>query len=595
MIEENLSVAVKRIGQAAWDMSAWIVATFIVWSLRFDFQPNYSYTFRIFLLALSFAVAQLFLGFIFHLYRGRYRIGSIDEVSGVTLTAVIISGLGTAVVMVLHVNNIPRSLPALAGVFALGIMLSGRVALRLYRLRFRGDNDGARTLIYGAGHTGEHLLRLMVSDPARTFNPVGVLDDDPKKQRLRSYGVRVLGSIDDLERAVAKTAATTLVIAITRVTSDQMRDLDRRCTALNLDLRIIPSGNEMLTEGVSLGDISQITVEDLLGRRPINVDDIGISKFLKGKRILITGAGGSIGSELARQVSRYEPSFLGILDRDESGIQSVQLSIDGHGLLCDDYLILADIRDSERVQQILAQTKPDIVFHAAALKHLSLLEANPDEAVKTNILGTANVIKAALAVGVKTFVNISTDKAADPESVLGLSKRVTERLTSSAGRDSDVRYMSVRFGNVLGSRGSVLHTFREQIAAGGPVTVTDPNVTRYFMTIKEAVHLVLQAATIGENGKTLILDMGEPVRIADVARQLIDSSGRDIEISYVGLRPAEKMHEILIGKQEQPKATAHPLVTQVSVEPLDLKDLDSSMASSSDGYQLMRILNGLAS
>jgi len=594
VIEEHFSVAVKRIGQAVWDMSAWIMATFVVWSLRFDFQPDYSYTFRILLLALVFAVAQLFLGLIFSLYRGRYRIGSIDEVSGVTFTAVIISVLGTAVVMVLRIDNIPRSLPALAGVFALGIMLSGRVALRLYRLRFRGDNRGARSLIYGAGHTGEHLLRLMVSDPARTFNPVGVLDDDPEKQRLRSYGVRVLGSIDDLERAVAKTSATTLVIAITRATSEQMRDLDRRCSALNVDLRIIPSGNEMLTEGVSLGDISQVTVEDLLGRRPINVDDIGISKFLKGKRILITGAGGSIGSELARQVSRYEPSFLGILDRDESGIQSVQLSIDGQGLLCDDYLILADIRDSERVRQILAQTKPDIVFHAAALKHLSLLEANPDEAVKTNILGTANVIRAALEVDVKTFVNISTDKAADPESVLGLSKRVTERLTSAAGRDSDVRYMSVRFGNVLGSRGSVLHTFREQIAAGGPVTVTAPGVTRYFMTVKEAVHLVLQAATIGENGKTLILDMGKPVRIADVARQLIGSSGRDIEISFVGLRPAEKMHEILIGAQEQPLATAHHLVTQVSVEPLDLSQLESSMATCSGSYQLMRNLNGLA-
>lgn len=583
-----------RLGQVSWDMCAWAIATLAAWTLRFDFQPDWSNVEPIVILALGLMAGQVALGFAFQLYRGRYRVGSIDEVTGLTLTVVVLIIIGTVVLAATQPAGVPRSLPAISGALALGLMLTGRVGLRLYRMRVLGAR-GVRTLIYGAGHTGEHLVRLMMSDPAQTFRPVGVLDDDPDKRRLRTYGVRVLGGDQELEAAVAKTEATVLVVAMTRVSSPQLRNLDRRCSALGVELRIIPTGNELLTRNVDLTDIANVTVEDLLGRRPIETDEAGISDLIRGRRVLITGAGGSIGSELSRQVARYGPAFLGILDRDESSIQAVQMSTTGHGLLGDDNLLLADIRDADGLREVFRSVQPDLVFHAAALKHLSLLEVYPSEAFKTNVLGTHNVLEAACAVGVKTFVNISTDKAADPTSVLGMSKLVTERLTSDASMKHDGRYLSVRFGNVLGSRGSVLNLFREQIAAGGPVTVTDPDVTRYFMTVGEAVHLVLQAAAIGCSGTTLILDMGVPVRIADVAEQLIELSGRNVEVTYVGLRPGEKLHEVLIGSDEVEESTSHSLITQVTVGNLSIEEVRQVKAASKTDYDaLVTLVSGRA-
>jgi FlaA1/EpsC-like NDP-sugar epimerase len=302
-----------------------------------------------------------------------------------------------------------------------------------------------------------------------------------------------------------------------------------------------------------------------LGRRQIQTDEAGISELLKGKRILITGAGGSIGSEIARQVHRYQPAFVGILDRDESAIHAVQLSIDGRGLLDSENLILADIRDESWIREVFERTKPEIVFHAAALKHLSLLERYPDEGYKTNVVGTQNVINACQAAGASVFINISTDKAADPTSVLGKTKLLTEQMTASIEPNNGERFISVRFGNVLGSRGSVLTAFRHQIANGGPVIVTDVNATRYFMTIPEAVHLVLQAAVIGDHAETLILDMGEPVKIDDVAKQMIEKSGREIKIEYTGLRPGEKPDEVLFAREEVAATKSHPLIFHTQV------------------------------
>ena len=319
---------------------------------------------------------------------------------------------------------------------------------------------------------------------------------------------------------------------------------------------------------VALDDIAEVTIEDLLGRQPIGANEAAISGFLQGKRVLITGAGGSIGSELARQVFQYEPESLVLLDRDESALQATELSLDGKGLLDSERLVLADIRDAQRLREVLEARKPEIVFHAAALKHLSLLQAYPAEAVKTNVIGTQNLLTSALEVGVQAFVNISTDKAANPTSVLGYSKLITERLTAAADESATGRYLSVRFGNVLGSRGSVLNTFRDQIKNGGPVTVTHPDVTRFFMTVEEAVHLVLQAAAEGQGGRTLILNMGEPVRIAAVAQQLIEASGSEIEVAFVGLRAGEKLHEELVGDRELVESTTHPLVSQTSVNRL---------------------------
>ncbi|MCB0916769.1 MAG: polysaccharide biosynthesis protein, partial [Actinobacteria bacterium] len=307
-------------------------------------------------------------------------------------------------------------------------------------------------------------------------------------------GVRVRGTICDLERLVATLDAQVLVVAIAEVNAAQLRDLDKRCRALGVHLRVIPSPVEIVKGTVHLSDVSEVTEEDLLGRRPVHTDEPEIARMLQGKRVLITGAGGSIGSELARQVNSYDPAYLGLLDRDESALHALHLSMFGKAMGDTDDLILADIRDQARLTEIMQRIRPDVVFHAAALKHLPMLEAAPSEAFKTNVLGTRNVLQAAYEAGVPLFVNISTDKAADPVSVLGHSKRTTERLTAGIVPPHSGRYLSVRFGNVLGSRGSVLTAFRSQISAGGPVTVTHPEVTRYFMTVKEAVHLVLQAA-----------------------------------------------------------------------------------------------------
>lgn len=579
----------RRSFQAAWDALAWVIGTLAAVEIRFDFQATRAQLLAPTWLILGVVSAQLLLGFTFHLYRGRYKVGSIDEVSGITLMVGTLAVASSIVVFIIQPFDLPRSVPLLGAVIALGIMLSARVALRLYRIRRWGAGPGVRVLIYGAGEVGDHVLRLMMSDSNRTFLPVGFIDDNPGKQHLRIYGVRVLGMGKDLDRIVQATGALSVIVAINSIDAGTLRDLQARCSRLDVGLRVVPSANALLPEAVRLGDISHVTVEDVLGRQPVNADETVIAGFLRGKRVLVTGAGGSIGSELARQIHRYQPAYLGVLDRDESGIQAVQLSIDGHGLLDSESLILADIRDRERIEEILRITRPDIVFHAAALKHLPMLEMYPAEAWKTNIEGTIHLIKAAMAANVHTFVNISTDKAADPVSVLGMSKMITERLTAWAARKTGRTYVSVRFGNVLGSRGSVLNTFRTQIQAGGPVTITDPQATRFFMTISEAVHLVLQAAAIGEGGSTLILDMGDPVNIESVARQLIEMSGTSVAVTYVGLRPGEKMHELLTGANETAMPTAHPKVTQVQVKALDPVALDN--ASETGAADMRRLID----
>jgi FlaA1/EpsC-like NDP-sugar epimerase len=444
-------------------------------------------------------------------------------------------------------------------------MLGGRFTLRAYRQRSIFSRDGERVLIFGAGESGDQIIRQMIATPSANLTPVAIIDDNPKMYNLRIHGIRVVGNSAELEQVVRRTSASTLVVAIAGIGSKQLLELDRRCKAINLNLRVIPTTSEIIGGALKLGDISHVTEEDLLGRRQIQTDEAGISAFLKGKRILITGAGGSIGSEIARQVHRYQPAFVGILDRDESAIHAVQLSIDGRGLLDSENLILADIRDEFWIREVFERTKPEIVFHAAALKHLSLLEHYPDEAYKTNVVGTQNVINACQTAGVSVFINISTDKAADPTSVLGQTKLLTERMIASIEPNNGERFISVRFGNVLGSRGSVLTAFRHQIANGGPVTVTDVNATRYFMTIPEAVHLVLQAAVIGDHAETLILDMGEAVKIDDVAKQMIEQSGREIKIEYTGLRPGEKPDEVLFAKDEVAASRAHPLIFHIQV------------------------------
>jgi FlaA1/EpsC-like NDP-sugar epimerase len=458
----------------------------------------------------------------------------------------------------------------LAAPIAIFIMMAVRYLKRLIIERSRQPGEhAAPALIYGAGYMGSLLVRRMLTDATSPYRPVGLIDDHPQRSKTWHSGVRVLGTGDDLADVAENTDAKVLVVAIAHADSGLLRRITDLARPAGLTVLVLPPFEASLDGLSRLGDLRDISIDDLIGRTPIDTRVETIAGYLTGKRVLVTGAGGSIGGELARQVAKYRPDRIILLDHDETGLQATQVSLIGRGLFEGDDLVLADVRDRETIIQLFDDLRPEVVFHAAALKHLSPLERYPGEAWKTNVLGTSNVLEAALAAEVETFVNISTDKAANPTSALGKSKRLGERLVAWAARKSEHSYLSVRFGNVLGSRGSMVPLFRQMINAGGPLTITDRNVTRYFMSISEACQLVVQAGAIGRLGEVLILDMGEPVRILDIAERMIEMSGRDIRIVFTGLRTGEKLHEDLLGPGEQDDRPFHPRISHTPADPLD--------------------------
>jgi len=540
-------------------------------------------------------------GLIAGMYRSRSRRGSLDEVVGVCVAALgTCAALTITTTFLIRGQQAPLATVAGAAVFAVLAMLGARYVLFAVRQRIRKAAPTAaavKIIVFGAGAAGAQLVHSLLTHQGAEYLPVAMLDDDPDKRRLRIYGVPVLGDRSAMALAAAKTGASVLVIAIARASGTAIRDLTAEAERCGLVPKVVPSVAELLSGVERIEGVRDPRISDLLGRRPVQIDVASMSGHFVGKRILVTGAGGSIGSELCRQLHRFEPAELIMLDRDESALHAVQLDLHGRALLDEDGSVLADIRDPRRVRQVFEQFQPQIVFHAAALKHLPLLERYPAEALKTNVWGTWTVLEAAAECGVQSFVNISTDKAADPVSVLGYSKRVAERLTAHMARKAAGTYLSVRFGNVLGSRGSVLTALSAQVAAGGPVTVTHPEVSRYFMTADEAVQLVLQAAVIGRDGEVLVLDMGEPVRIADMARRLVATVPRQVDIVYTGLRPGEKMYEDLLGEGEKDERPYHPLIRHVPVGPLTpelvlkidpaegLTGLREALADSAAGHQ----------
>jgi FlaA1/EpsC-like NDP-sugar epimerase len=465
-----------------------------------------------------------------------------------------------------------------AGALALVAMFALRFLVRSWRSRHSETRDDERrVIVFGAGEAGRRLLRSMMRDPDSGYFPAALLDDDRAKQRLRIDGVRVRGTRRDIGAVAQRCEATALVIALPLADAELIRELSDLATAAGLDVLILPPLRDIIGDQPTSCDLRDINLEDLLGRGRITMDTTLIAEQLAGRSVLVTGAGGSIGSELARQIAKFRPEKLYLLDRDESGLHATQLSLTGQGLLQGDEVILADIRDLDAMRTVFKATLPDLVFHAAALKHLPLLESFPLEAWKTNVLGTLNVLTAAAEAGVGTVVNISTDKAADPTCVLGYSKRIAEQLTASFSNTQPGIYVSVRFGNVLGSRGSVVHAFASQIDSGGPITVTHPDVERFFMLIPEACQLVLAAGSIGEDGEVMVLDMGEQVKIVEVAKTLIRLSGRkDIDVIYTGLRPGEKISEDLFSSHEIRKATSNALINSVGVPTLNLADVRSA-------------------
>ncbi len=568
---------VVRFGaQFALDAIMWVTAIVLAEALRYEFEFSNINWISTAILCLAAVALQGTMGMAFALYKGRYTYGNFDEVRALGL-AVIGIGLGLAVVVAFWGKQI--QIPRGTALIALPIALLGMFALRylkrLYVERRTQPNDAARrTLIYGAGYLGSGLVKRMLTDKASSYFPVGLIDDNPSLKNLRHSGVPVRGTGNMLAEIARETEATELVVCIGRADSALMRKIADHAAKAGLNVKVMPRLDEMVAGKTGLADLRDVSIEDLIGRHPVDTDVSSIAGYLTGKRVLVTGAGGSIGAELCIQISKYGPGELIMLDRDETGLQGAQIGVLGHGLLHTKDVVLADIRDVDALNEIFNRRRPEVVFHAAALKHLPMLEQYPDEAWKTNVLGTLNVLCAAQEAGVTTFVNISTDKAADPTSVLGHSKRVAEKLTAWMADETGNRYLSVRFGNVIGSRGSMLPTFTRLIQAGGPLTVTHPDVTRYFMTIPEACQLVVQAGGIGEPGEVLILDMGEPVKILDVAERMIAMSGRNIEIVFTGLRDGEKMHEILIGQKESDERPRHPKISHARVNTISPERLD---------------------
>ena len=550
-----------------------IVASYARFVYQGHFDPMGATSDTVFrVIPLVFAI-QAIVGYVVGIYRRKWRYGSFDEIAGLITTTTISTGL----LLFLRffdrsLNPYPRSVIVVGGFAGLFFMAANRYVWRLVREQVRRPNEqtAIKILVYGAGEGGIQMVNTLLRNPSSPYLPVGFLDDNPTTHRLSISGVPVIGGRESLAEARGKTGATTLLIAIPSADSSLISDISSRAQKLGMDVKVVPPVQNLNERPLNPSDIRDLTDEDLLGRRKIHTDLQQISDYIVNRRVLVTGAGGSIGSELCRQLARFNPAELIMLDRDESALHEVQLSIHGRALLDTPQTVLADLRDVATINQIFESRRPEVVFHAAALKHLPLLERYPLEAYQTNVIGTATLLQAAKNVNVQVFVNISTDKAANPISILGYSKRIAERVTAYFGANSaNGKYISVRFGNVLGSRGSVLLSFRDQIEKGGPVTVTHRGVTRYFMTISEAVQLVIQAGAIGSSGEVLVLDMGVPVSIYDVATQLVRNSQKSVAIEIVGLRAGEKVHEELFGTGEVDTRPEHPLISHVPVSPIN--------------------------
>lgn len=473
-----------------------------------------------------------------------------------------------------HSASLPRGVLVLDFFIALTLVGGARFVVRSMMERpGRGDlvaRRGSEVLICGAGDAGNTLLRDIQRNRALGYIPVGLIDDDPRKAGLRVQGVRVLGGREDLRTILRETKVREVLIAMPSAPGAVRREITEACRAAGVKCRTLPSLNELIAGEVTVRMLRDVSVEDLLGRAPVRIEFERVSRYLNGKTVLVTGAGGSIGSELCRQVLRAGPAKLIMVDHAENNLFEIDRQVSKRGRTVP---IIADCRDHDVMERILVEHRPTILFHAAAYKHVPMMELNPLRAIDNNALATAALTDLASTHGVERFCLISTDKAVEPKTVMGATKALGERIVETRDRRSSTRFAAVRFGNVLGSSGSVVPIFRQQIAAGGPVTVTDAEMTRYFMTIPEAVQLVIEATGIAEGGDIFVLDMGDPVKILDLAENMIRLSGRepgrDIAIEVVGIRPGEKLHEELFNLDEHVQTTRYGRILRATRPALD--------------------------
>ncbi len=502
---------------------------------------------------------------VFGLYRGVWRFASLPDLVRITKAAVV----GTAlVVLALFIINrsllIPRSVPVLFFGMQLVLLAGPRLLYRWIKDHRLSLRAGERVLIVGAGRAGEMLARDMLRDPQHAYSPVGFVDDKPRRLGGEVHGVPVLGATEAIPKLVAERAIDLVLLAVPSAGAPEMRRLVGLCEQAGKPFRTVPQLRSLMAGQVSISELRPVSIEDLLGRDPIKLDWDGIHAGLAGRDVLITGAGGSIGSELVRQIAAASPKRLILVDNGEFNLYQIEMELlESHpGLDFARYLL--DVTDAPAVDALFRAERPAIVFHAAAYKHVPMLEDQVRAAVRNNVQGTRVMAEAAAAWSCERFVLISTDKAVHPANVMGATKRLAEALCQSLDRRSETRYITVRFGNVLGSAGSVVPLFRRQIERGGPVTVTHPDIERFFMTIPEACQLIMQAAVIGDGGEIFVLDMGEPVKIRYLAEQMIRLSGQEpgseVRVDYIGLRPGEKLYEELFYESEDLTPTRHPKI-----------------------------------
>ena len=567
---QNRALFVRRTGLIIYDIAAVGASSALGLLMRFDFSysqiSNPLWVEMIWRYLPINIVTTIAIFYAFHLYQSLWSYAGITEMTG-TIEACILSSLVQATGMLMMGYRMPRSYYFLYGICLMILVIFSRFTYRIFRTWVEKRTAKAvnrHVMVIGAGEAGNSLIREMNTSKYIKKDVMCVIDDDPTKVGNYIHGVKVVGTRDDILEYAALYDIDEIIIALPSMPRREQKEILDICKETKCELKTLPGIYQLVNGEVNVSQLRKVDVVDLLGRDPIQVDLDSIMNYVKGKVVLVTGGGGSIGSELCRQIATKEPKQLIIVDIYENSAYDIQQELKAKHPELNLKVLIASVRNTLRMEGIFNTYKPDIVYHAAAHKHVPLMEDSPNEAIKNNVLGTWKTAQAAVDAGVKKFVLISTDKAVNPTNIMGATKRVCEMIVQAYNGRGKTEFVAVRFGNVLGSNGSVIPLFRKQIAAGGPVTVTHPDIIRYFMTIPEAVSLVLQAGAYAHGGEIFVLDMGEPVRILDLARNLIRLSGfvpdEDIEIRFTGLRPGEKLYEELLMKEEGMKETANKLI-----------------------------------
>ena len=538
-----------------------LFSIFISYWLLHPTINNYSNN-VIILSAITLLITHHIVAYFYQLYTRMWNYASVRELL-IIFYSVTVSVLSASVLQQLINKDIYFRVMAITWMLHIIMIGGSRFLLRLLNDKesFKNPKNIKRVLIVGAGQGGSMLAKNLQNAKSSDVQAVGFVDDDKNKKNLYIIGLPVWGTTEDIEKVVEKNQIDEIIIAIPSINKGRIKEIYEICSKTSVHIKIMPNIEDVMTGRVSVNEMRDVNINDLLGREEVELDMVAISEKLTDKVILVTGAGGSIGSEICRQVLKFQPRTLLLLGHGENSIYTIHMELTKQLSETAIIPLIADVQDRERIFEIVEKYKPDVIYHAAAHKHVPLMEFNPQEAVKNNIFGTKNVGEAAHEFKVKNFVLISTDKAVNPPNVMGATKRVAEMVIQNLATQSNTKFVAVRFGNVLGSRGSVIPLFKAQIEQGGPVTVTHPEMTRYFMTIPEASRLVLQAGTLGGKGEIFVLDMGEPVKIVDLAKNLIQLSGyteEEIKIEYSGLRPGEKMYEELLKPEEIQEEHIYP-------------------------------------